>query len=96
MPPDDPLGRRGPKLDQFLSIDAIPANAQLCPYAKKCTYGNKCKYYHPERPNGVRQSVTDRLLKERNYKKPNVAMRKLFYTATRACFVCQMPTSKSA
>ncbi|KAH7710754.1 n4bp1-pending-prov protein [Aphelenchoides avenae] len=75
MPPDDPLGRRGPKLDQFLSIDAIPANAQLCPYAKKCTYGNKCKYYHPERPNGVRQSVTDRLLKERNYKKPNVAMR---------------------
>ncbi|KAE9552661.1 hypothetical protein FO519_004140 [Halicephalobus sp. NKZ332] len=61
MPPDDPLGRRGPKLDQFLSFGPSATNAQLCPYAKKCTYGNKCKYYHPERKNGVRQSVTDRL-----------------------------------
>lgn len=43
MPPDDPLGRHGPKLDQFLTFAHTPLNAQLCPYAKKCTYGNKCK-----------------------------------------------------
>uniref|UniRef100_A0A7E4UPG6 C3H1-type domain-containing protein n=1 Tax=Panagrellus redivivus TaxID=6233 RepID=A0A7E4UPG6_PANRE len=60
MPPDDPLGRRGPTLSQFLSMTPT-MTAQPCPYAKKCTYGNKCKYYHPERKNGVRQSVTERL-----------------------------------
>ncbi|KAL3068521.1 hypothetical protein niasHT_030812 [Heterodera trifolii] len=61
MPPDDPLGRRGPKLDQFLTFAHTPLNAQLCPYAKKCTYGNKCKYFHPERVNGVWISATERL-----------------------------------
>jgi hypothetical protein len=80
MPPDDPLGRRGPTLDQFLMIGTIPTNAQPCPYAKKCTYGNKCKYYHPERPNGVRVSVTDRLLKERNNRRNNTPTRpSVFY-----------------
>ncbi|KAI1729641.1 zc3h12a-like ribonuclease NYN domain-containing protein [Ditylenchus destructor] len=65
MPPDDPLGRNGPSLDQFLCFDhARPTNSQLCPYAKKCTYGNKCKYYHPERVNGPRMSATDRLIRE--------------------------------
>uniref|UniRef100_A0AC34FEA9 C3H1-type domain-containing protein n=1 Tax=Panagrolaimus sp. ES5 TaxID=591445 RepID=A0AC34FEA9_9BILA len=62
MPPDDPLGRRGPTLNQFLSFSNTTSTTQLCPYAKKCTYGNKCKYYHPERKNGVRQSVTERLI----------------------------------
>uniref|UniRef100_A0A914HGX4 C3H1-type domain-containing protein n=1 Tax=Globodera rostochiensis TaxID=31243 RepID=A0A914HGX4_GLORO len=62
MPPDDPLGRRGPNLDLFLTFAHTPLSAQLCPYAKKCTYGNKCKYFHPERPNGVWVSVTDRLI----------------------------------
>uniref|UniRef100_A0AC34QAJ6 C3H1-type domain-containing protein n=1 Tax=Panagrolaimus sp. JU765 TaxID=591449 RepID=A0AC34QAJ6_9BILA len=61
MPPDDPLGRRGPTLDQFLSHGPSSANSQLCPYAKKCTYGNKCKYYHPERKNGMKQTATERL-----------------------------------
>lgn len=65
MPPDDPLGRRGPSLDNFLSCQ--PARSQenlppLCPYgSKKCTYGNKCKYYHPERGNIPQKSVTDQL-----------------------------------
>ncbi len=87
MPPDDPMGRRGPKLEQFLSIggsSTVAPNAQLCPYARKCTYGNKCKYvfsleswttslffryFHPERPNGVHVSVTDRLMMEKNQRK---------------------------
>ena len=84
MPPDDPLGRHGPKLDQFLGAQTgISPNIQPCPYAKKCTYGNKCKYvrnrgaeiiysfryYHPERLNGIHVSVTERLMKEKNLKK---------------------------
>ncbi|CAI4230282.1 unnamed protein product [Auanema sp. JU1783] len=69
MPPDDPLGRHGPTLDQFLSKHSSTSNSQLCPYARKCTYGNKCKYFHPERPNGVHVSATDRIIRERNQKK---------------------------
>eukprot|EP00794_Sanderia_malayensis_P012161 gene12161-13416_t len=48
MPPDDPLGRHGPKLDEFLKKGTV-AQPRLCPYKKKCTFGQKCKYYHPER-----------------------------------------------
>lgn len=48
MPPDDPLGRTGPKLDAFLK-KGTQVNPRLCPYGKRCTYGNKCKFYHPER-----------------------------------------------
>ncbi|VDL70703.1 unnamed protein product [Nippostrongylus brasiliensis] len=66
MPPEDPLGRYGPRLQQFLSCNSTPTTAQLCPYARKCTYGSKCKYYHPERPNGMHVSVTDRLMREKN------------------------------
>ncbi|EYC28077.1 hypothetical protein Y032_0008g321 [Ancylostoma ceylanicum] len=69
MPPEDPLGRYGPRLQQFLSISSTPSTALLCPYARKCTYGSKCKYYHPERPNGVHVSVTDRLMREKNQKR---------------------------
>lgn len=59
MPPDDPLGRHGPTLDQFLrrssaghkgsSAASTRNSSQLCPYGRKCTYGIKCKYAHPER-----------------------------------------------
>ncbi|VDK74391.1 unnamed protein product [Onchocerca ochengi] len=65
MPPDDPLGRHGPKLAQFLMKGNQQSQSQVCPYARRCTYGNKCKYYHPERPNGIHISVTDRLMKEK-------------------------------
>lgn len=63
MPPDDPLGRAGPTLDNFLrtqpkKTDPLPPP---CPYAKKCTYGNKCKYNHPERGSLPHKSVTERL-----------------------------------
>ncbi len=62
MPPDDPLGKNGPTLDQFLEKKVkLPSTLpQPCPYGKKCTYGNKCKFYHPDR--GCNQkSVTDKL-----------------------------------
>uniref|UniRef100_A0AAZ3RZ22 C3H1-type domain-containing protein n=1 Tax=Oncorhynchus tshawytscha TaxID=74940 RepID=A0AAZ3RZ22_ONCTS len=51
MPPDDPLGRHGPSLENFLRRRPIMPEhkKQPCPYGKRCTYGHKCKYYHPER-----------------------------------------------
>jgi len=56
MPPDDPLGRFGPSLDQFLrkvpfASEPLPP---ICPYAK-CTFGAKCRYYHPERASSRRR-----------------------------------------
>lgn len=62
MPPDDPLGRSGPTLDNFLRIQ--PKKGDLpppCPYGKKCTYGTKCKFNHPERGSGPHKSVSERL-----------------------------------
>merc|ERR1712106_305579 len=61
MPPDDPLGRNGPSLDNFLRIKAVPSELpQPCPYGKKCTYGNKCKFYHPDRAIN-QKSITEKL-----------------------------------
>lgn len=48
MPPDDPLGRRGPSLGDFLRKGSA-THPKICPYLKNCTFGNRCKYYHPER-----------------------------------------------
>lgn len=45
MLPDDPVGRHGPTLKEFLR----KGMGQLCPYGRKCTYGKRCKYLHPER-----------------------------------------------
>lgn len=63
MPPDDPLGRHGPNLDNFLRKKTILLDhkRQLCPYGKKCTYGIKCKFYHPERTNQSQRSLADEL-----------------------------------
>ncbi|XP_019383137.1 PREDICTED: probable ribonuclease ZC3H12D [Gavialis gangeticus] len=63
MPPDDPLGRHGPTLTNFLSKKpALPEPKwQPCPYGKKCTYGSKCKFYHPERQYHAQLSVADEL-----------------------------------
>ncbi|XP_074944075.1 putative ribonuclease ZC3H12D [Phalacrocorax aristotelis] len=63
MPPDDPLGRHGPTLNNFLSKQPVLPEPkwQPCPYGKKCTYGNKCKFYHPERPHQAQLSVADEL-----------------------------------
>lgn len=67
MPPDDPLGRNGPTLDNFLLKE--PAEPEPlpppCPYgSKKCTYGNKCKYYHPERRSQPHKLVTEKLAEQ--------------------------------
>ncbi|KAG8231395.1 hypothetical protein J437_LFUL011331 [Ladona fulva] len=63
MPPDDPLGRSGPTLDNFLSHHPAKRHEipPLCPYGKKCTYGNKCRFHHPERGPLPHKSVTERL-----------------------------------
>ncbi|XP_065536616.1 probable ribonuclease ZC3H12D [Lathamus discolor] len=63
MPPDDPLGRHGPTLNNFLSKKPVLPEPkwQPCPYGKKCTYGNKCKFYHPERPHQAQLAVADEL-----------------------------------
>ncbi|XP_072615553.1 probable ribonuclease ZC3H12D [Vulpes vulpes] len=63
MPPDDPLGRRGPTLSNFLSRTPKPPEPswQHCPYGKKCTYGVKCKFFHPERPRAAPLAVADEL-----------------------------------
>uniref|UniRef100_A0A3Q2ZJ73 Probable ribonuclease ZC3H12C n=1 Tax=Hippocampus comes TaxID=109280 RepID=A0A3Q2ZJ73_HIPCM len=63
MPPDDPLGRHGPSLENFLRKRAlVPEHRkQPCPYGKKCTYGHKCKFYHPERGTQPQRSVADEL-----------------------------------
>lgn len=51
MVPDDPLGRHGPNLDDFLRKGTI-SHRRICPYLKRCTYGLRCRFYHPERdPN---------------------------------------------
>lgn len=63
MPPDDPLGRHGPTLTNFLSKKPVLpfTRWQPCPYGKKCTYGSKCKFYHPERLSQAQLSVADEL-----------------------------------
>lgn len=57
MPVEDPLGKGGPSLENFLRIEpSVSATYwKKCPYKKKCTYGAKCKYWHPERERGSQQ-----------------------------------------
>ena len=61
MVPEDPLGRHGPMLDEFLqkdvrtihmikggaSVESKPV--KVCPYGDRCTFGPKCRFSHPER-----------------------------------------------
>lgn len=61
MPPDDPLGRYGPTLENFLRRHPKTQKKQLCPYGKKCTFGNKCKFHHPERGKQSSHSLADEL-----------------------------------
>ncbi|XP_032235178.2 endoribonuclease ZC3H12A [Nematostella vectensis] len=51
MVPDDPLGRHGPTLNDFLRKGSV-SHPRICPYLKRCTYGLRCKFYHPERDPG--------------------------------------------
>ncbi|KAM4725731.1 endoribonuclease ZC3H12A [Anableps anableps] len=61
MPPDDPLGRHGPNLENFLRKFPKTLKKQPCPYGKKCTYGIKCKFHHPERSKQSNRAVADNL-----------------------------------
>ncbi|XP_001622480.3 probable ribonuclease ZC3H12B isoform X2 [Nematostella vectensis] len=45
MPPEDPGGRYGLPLKDFLCKGC----GKPCPYGPRCTYGNRCKFLHPER-----------------------------------------------
>ncbi|XP_037549100.1 endoribonuclease ZC3H12A-like [Nematolebias whitei] len=58
MLPDDPLGRHGPTLENFLRRFPKTQRKQTCPYGKKCTYGMKCRFHHPERVMQSQHSVT--------------------------------------
>ena len=91
MPPDDPLGRNGPTLDNFLRRSALPADLpQACPYGKKCTYGNKCKFYHADRGNAPHKSITDKLKEQSSRKILQVPymIQILAVTRSRIHFVC--------
>uniref|UniRef100_A0A8C7ZUT7 Zinc finger CCCH-type containing 12A n=1 Tax=Oryzias sinensis TaxID=183150 RepID=A0A8C7ZUT7_9TELE len=61
MPPDDPLGRHGPNLENFLRKFPKTKKKQPCPYGKKCTYGVKCKFHHSERAKHSNRTVADEL-----------------------------------
>ena len=69
MPPDDPLGRSGPSLDEFLKTG--PYKAKICPYKNKCTYGTKCRYFHPETTADTNNSIMDRSFNYTNTKQQN-------------------------
>jgi hypothetical protein len=57
MPPDDPLGRRGPSLDDFLRFESLSTDPlpTPCPYDKRCTFGVRCKFFHSDRPTRRRR-----------------------------------------
>lgn len=49
MVPDDPLGRTGPNLTDFLRKGTNIQHTKICPWIGNCTFGPKCKFYHPEK-----------------------------------------------
>ncbi|XP_068566745.1 ribonuclease ZC3H12A [Cebidichthys violaceus] len=81
MPPDDPLGRHGPTLENFLRRFPKTTKKQPCPYGKKCTFGIKCKFHHPERAKQSNRLVADEL--RENAKHP--------FTAPKQSSACSSP-----
>nr|XP_020452949.1 ribonuclease ZC3H12A-like [Monopterus albus]XP_020452951.1 ribonuclease ZC3H12A-like [Monopterus albus] len=67
MLPDDPLGRHGPNLENFLQMFPKTPKKQPCPYGKKCTYGIKCKFHHADRDKLSGRSVADELRENIKY-----------------------------
>ncbi|XP_077405313.1 endoribonuclease ZC3H12A [Vanacampus margaritifer] len=61
MVPDDPLGRDGPNLENFLRWSPKTPKKLTCPYGKKCTYGLRCKYLHPGRAKQSNCLLADEL-----------------------------------
>jgi hypothetical protein len=62
MPPEDPLGRAGPSLNQFLT-KSTEKSKKNCPYGKKCTYGMKCKYFHTEKREPISETLRKQAVK---------------------------------
>ncbi|XP_061681481.1 endoribonuclease ZC3H12A, partial [Syngnathoides biaculeatus] len=75
MVPDDPLGRHGPNLENFLRwLPKTPKKPlKPCPYGKKCTFGLKCKFLHPERAKQPNCLLADEL--RENAKLPSAGPR---------------------
>ena len=96
MPPDDPLGRHGPSLDEFLRRRPLtPENRPPnCPYAKKCTYGNKCKYYHPERGKVPLKSVADNLAEQASRRLHDAKQKGMLTQTTSVGDVTNRPVAK--
>ncbi|XP_041463320.1 uncharacterized protein LOC121414270 isoform X1 [Lytechinus variegatus] len=94
MPPDDPLGRHGPNLDNFLrKTPSKPSHQmQLCPYGKKCTYGNKCKYSHPERSRNVK--TTSEILVEKDRQRQEQKLKANLMARALKTEVPEMPWEK--
>ncbi|KAF7702468.1 ribonuclease ZC3H12A [Silurus meridionalis] len=76
MLPDDPLGRHGPTLENFLRKTPRATKKLPCPYGKKCTYGIKCKFSHPERGKQSQRSLADELREKA--KMPSFPQKSLF------------------
>ena len=85
MPPDDPLGKNGPCLMDFLKKASKTGAVQTpCPYGIKCTYGNKCKFFHADRVlNGPQKSITDTLRDHSNRKMMEICARGATTAASR-------------
>ena len=78
MPPADPLGLKGPSLDEFLRFRETDGSCNslastVCPFDVTCTYGSKCKYgLHPQRDlktSGQKpqpQTVVQRVMQREN------------------------------
>lgn len=75
MVPDDPLGRHGPNLNDFLRKGSA-THPRICPYLKKCTYGLKCRFYHPERDQETINLKLEKLVGIFGESVPEPAMRK--------------------
>lgn len=75
MVPDDPLGKHGPNLEDFLRKGS-PTHPRICPYLKKCTYGLKCRFYHPERDQEALNLKLERLIGIFGESVPEASMRK--------------------
>ena len=71
MIPDDPLGAKGPTLDEFLSCSSAidhpscpkpdqskpVTEKKLCRFYPKCTFGNKCAFRHPDGNTDVKEET---------------------------------------
>ena len=75
MVPDDPLGKHGPNLNDFLRKGSA-THPRICPYLKKCTYGLKCRFYHPERDQEALNLKLEKLIGIFGESVPESAMRK--------------------